>query len=79
MARSRRFEFATKMDRNEFLRRNGLCIAGSLNSWPNVMNYSGEFVGDAYQLRDGGHQIEIWEQFLEGVGELGAMRAANAN
>ena len=75
--KSRRFEFGDKSERNEFLRRNNLCIAGSLNSWPNVMNQSGEFVGDAYQLRDGHHQIEIWAQFLHCVVETGPVNAAN--
>ena len=77
MTRSRRFEFGSKQARNEFLRENSLCIAESLNSWPNVLNHAGEFVGDAYQLRDGRHQIEIWVQFLDTVVELGTMSPAN--
>lgn len=77
MTRSRRFEFSNKNDRNAFLRHNNLCIAGSLNSWPNVLNVQGEFVGDAYQLRDGRHQIEIWSHFLDAVVELGTMQPAN--
>ncbi|MBW2734895.1 MAG: hypothetical protein JRH20_21125 [Deltaproteobacteria bacterium] len=76
MAKRNHFEFASKQERNAFLRQNNLCIAGSLNSWPNVLNQNGEFVGDAFQ-RDGCHQIEIWEQFLHCVAELGLMQAAN--
>ncbi|PID38042.1 MAG: hypothetical protein CSA65_04280 [Proteobacteria bacterium] len=77
MTRSRRFEFINKQARNEFLRHNSLCIAGGLNSWPNVLNHACEFVGDAYQLPDGRHHVEIWAQFLDTVVELGTMKPAN--
>ncbi|MCK5795793.1 MAG: hypothetical protein KAI47_01315 [Deltaproteobacteria bacterium] len=75
--RSRRFEFQSKQTRNAFLRDNKLCIAGSLNRWPNVLNDVGEFVGDAYQLQDGRQQIEIWEEFFDALVDHGAVIPAN--
>jgi len=64
-----RYQFDNKRERNAFLRHHNLCIAGSLNSWPNVQNQQGEYVGDAFQLDDGRHQVEIWAppEHAEGV------------
>lgn len=75
--KSKRFEFINKVERNQFLVANHLCIAGGLNRWPNVLNSNGEFIGDAFALQDGRQRIEIWLQHIDQINDVSYPQASN--